>query len=45
MRMIYAQKVLNKVTLTNKSAEFCRLLEDFMHNIGGMQMKLKALVN
>ncbi|KAK6104420.1 hypothetical protein QQG55_16205 [Brugia pahangi] len=45
MRMIYAQKVLNKVTLTNKSAEFCQLLEDFMHNIGGMQMKLKALLS
>ncbi|VDN90936.1 unnamed protein product [Brugia pahangi] len=45
MRMIYAQRVLNKVTLTNKSAEFCRLLEDFMHNIGGMQMKLKALLS
>ncbi|VDM19916.1 unnamed protein product [Wuchereria bancrofti] len=43
VRMIYAQKVLNKVTLV--TAEFCRLLQDFLRNIGEMQMKLKALVN
>uniref|UniRef100_A0A1I8ES88 Acetyl-coenzyme A transporter 1 n=1 Tax=Wuchereria bancrofti TaxID=6293 RepID=A0A1I8ES88_WUCBA len=43
VRMIYAQKVLNKVTLV--TAEFCRLLQDFLRNIGEMQMKLKALLS
>lgn len=43
--MNYVQTVLNEITLTNKSIEFCQLLKDFLHNIEEMRLKLEAMVN
>ncbi|EFO21796.2 hypothetical protein LOAG_06691 [Loa loa] len=45
VRMDYVQSVLNKITLTNKSAEFCQLLEDFLHNVEGMRIKLQTILS
>ncbi|MCP9264028.1 hypothetical protein DINM_006953 [Dirofilaria immitis] len=45
VRMDYIQNMLNKITRTNKSAEFCRLLEDFLHNIEEMRLKLQAILS
>lgn len=45
MRMDYVKNVLNKITLKNKSDEFCQLMEEFLRNIEGMRMKLQTVVN
>uniref|UniRef100_A0A915PRU5 Uncharacterized protein n=1 Tax=Setaria digitata TaxID=48799 RepID=A0A915PRU5_9BILA len=44
-RMGCVGNMLSKITLTNKSAEFCQLLEDFLHNIEGMRLKLQAILS
>uniref|UniRef100_A0A8R1Y375 Uncharacterized protein n=1 Tax=Onchocerca volvulus TaxID=6282 RepID=A0A8R1Y375_ONCVO len=43
--MNYVQTMLNKITLKNKSAEFCRLLKDFLQNIEEMRLKLQTILS
>ncbi|CAG9532150.1 unnamed protein product [Cercopithifilaria johnstoni] len=45
VRMKYVQNVLNKITLTNKSTEFCKLVEDFLHDIQEMQLKFETMLS
>ncbi|VBB33642.1 unnamed protein product [Acanthocheilonema viteae] len=45
VRVKYVQNELNKITLTNKTAEFCELLRDFLQNIEEIRLKLEAMVN
>ncbi|VDK83916.1 unnamed protein product, partial [Litomosoides sigmodontis] len=45
VRMDYVQNVLSKITLTNKSAEFRKLLEDFIYNIEEVRLKLETMLS
>ncbi|KAL3995087.1 hypothetical protein ACH3XW_24350 [Acanthocheilonema viteae] len=45
VRVKYVQNELNKITLTNKTAEFCELLRDFLQNIEEIRLKLEAMLS
>uniref|UniRef100_A0A0R3RG69 DASH complex subunit DAM1 n=1 Tax=Elaeophora elaphi TaxID=1147741 RepID=A0A0R3RG69_9BILA len=45
VRMNCVQNMLNKITLANKSEEFCQLLQDFSYNVEEMRLKFEAMLS